>query len=354
MPVRLKDIAKETGVSLSTVQQVLTGRADRFAATTREKVQRAADSLGYRPNLNARGMQSGRSMLVGVLFSGVNYAGATSFFEGVQEGLTEQGYAPVTFTHHSIEQQLDALKQCIARQVDGVILNAAVDHDCPGYIGELPQVLPADLPVIEVLGEFICQQPSIQIDFESIGQYCAQHLLAKGHRRIVMLTHEKYDRYRSAQAPFHTDWRFSRGFKAVLEQAGLLAEIITHPLPTDISTPGHVASSAHQMFAEWLAQQAGPMGICAANDPQGAAIVQAIREKLGPTQERVEVIYAGDPRQIIARPSWCSILANPFDQVGRCAADAILQAIAGRKMVDQFIAADSPGHDFHSPNKTAN
>ena len=63
------DVAREAGVSYSTVSRTLTGY-EFVKPSTREKVLQAAEKLGYVPNQQARSLAGGRSNLIGVLVPG--------------------------------------------------------------------------------------------------------------------------------------------------------------------------------------------------------------------------------------------------------------------------------------------
>ncbi|MEO6983023.1 MAG: LacI family DNA-binding transcriptional regulator, partial [Edaphobacter sp.] len=66
MAVRLKDIARDLGVSVVTVSKVLRGNAD-IGDETRRRVQKRMKELNYQPNMMARGLASGRTYTVGLV-----------------------------------------------------------------------------------------------------------------------------------------------------------------------------------------------------------------------------------------------------------------------------------------------
>jgi DNA-binding LacI/PurR family transcriptional regulator len=65
MSVRMKEVASRAGVSVKTVSNVVNGYLH-VAPSTRERVQRAIDEMGYRPNLSARSLRSGRTGIIAV------------------------------------------------------------------------------------------------------------------------------------------------------------------------------------------------------------------------------------------------------------------------------------------------
>ena len=66
MAIRLKDIARDLGVSVVTVSKVLRGNAD-IGETTRRRVLKRMKELNYQPNMMARGLASGQTYTVGLV-----------------------------------------------------------------------------------------------------------------------------------------------------------------------------------------------------------------------------------------------------------------------------------------------
>src|SRR5687767_2358933 len=92
--ITLKDIAKEAGVSTTTVSRILNGRDSGITIRedTRERVLAVAQTLGYRPNLMARALRGSRSSLVGVILRDISDPFHIQILQGVQEAATRRGY----------------------------------------------------------------------------------------------------------------------------------------------------------------------------------------------------------------------------------------------------------------------
>ena len=88
------DVARHAGVSQATVSLVLGGNPRaRVAAATRERVLKAADELGYRPNILARALVRGRSYALGVVVPDLSSPFFLEVVTGVQRVASEAGYA---------------------------------------------------------------------------------------------------------------------------------------------------------------------------------------------------------------------------------------------------------------------
>ena len=123
---KLEDVAAASGVSRSTVSRVLNGGS--VSEETRQKVLAAMAETGYRPNLAARTLASGRSGVVGVvihvraevLFQDIFFSG---LFHGISEGLAERGAGMMLWLANlSKEQTLERILGM--RLFDGLLVTA--------------------------------------------------------------------------------------------------------------------------------------------------------------------------------------------------------------------------------------
>ena len=121
--VTIDDIARQAGVSPSTVSRVLTGSKP-VTAGKRALVLAAIEEHQYRPNAVARGLVRGRSMTVGVLAQDIDSPFFAKMVLGIEQGLDRAAYRPMlTTTHWRTQNQQDevsALQLMLERRVDGV------------------------------------------------------------------------------------------------------------------------------------------------------------------------------------------------------------------------------------------
>src|SRR3982074_1400007 len=91
MSVRMKDIAKDLGVSVITVSKVLRDHPD-IGEETRERVLARVKELDYRPNLAARSLVTGRTYLVGLVVPDLLHPFFAEIAKAISEKLKGQGY----------------------------------------------------------------------------------------------------------------------------------------------------------------------------------------------------------------------------------------------------------------------
>jgi LacI family transcriptional regulator len=198
------DVATRAGVSQPTVSLVLTRNPKaRVADATRERVLRAAEELGYRPNVVARSLVRRRSYALGVIVPDL----ANQFFSDVVSGAErvaiDAGYAVFLCEQRGtpLERHLEAL---VARQIDGVIIDAAGASAVPEAAFEGLNVVLIDEPSD--------RWPGVASDAEAAGRLAGEHLLALGHRRIAFV---------GPAADVHGFRMRERGFTRALRDAGV-------------------------------------------------------------------------------------------------------------------------------------
>lgn len=183
----LKDVARQAAVSVTTVSVVLNGkrRGIRVPEATRDRVRRAAEELGYRPNQMARGLRQRTSQAVGFISDEVvTTPYAVSMLAAAQEEAARHGYllfvinlGPVP-TVDAVRRALDSL---VAHQVDALVMARMYHQEI-----EPPPGLSATAVYLNARatsGDF----RSIVPDDRGAAREAVRTLLAHGHRRIAYL-----------------------------------------------------------------------------------------------------------------------------------------------------------------------
>ena len=181
--VTLNDVAREAGVSSTTVSHVINGT--RFVAPeTVERVHRAIERLRYEVNFNARNLKTGRSRVIGVLISDVTNPHFSGVVRGVEDVATRAGYQMILCnTDEDPEKELTYLRMLRSKGVDGALMvPTGVRHD---YMDHLVQ---SAFPLVFV-DRVLPDVPADAVLADNIGgaHQAASHLIALGHRRIGII-----------------------------------------------------------------------------------------------------------------------------------------------------------------------
>ncbi len=151
---------------------------------TAERVMRAAERLGYRPNPIARGLKTNRSYSVGVLIPDITNPVFPPILRGIEDRLDNAGYtALIVNTDNDAERERSHLEAMRARQVDGVIsATARLDRELLGEIAG------AGTPLVLVnrsLEDGLV--PAVAVDDHRGIQLAVRHMADLGHVRIAHL-----------------------------------------------------------------------------------------------------------------------------------------------------------------------
>lgn len=185
MPVTIKDVARNCGLSISTVSKVFNGYPD-ISEVTRRQVMETAREIGYKPNALARALKTNRSYNLGVLFVDDNISGLMHpFFAAVLNAFKaeaeRQGY-DITFINHNIgTMEMTYLEHCRYRNVDGVCL-ACVDF----YSREVAELAGSSIPCVTI-DQIFDGHPSIISDNLNGIHMLVDRAVDLGHRRIAYI-----------------------------------------------------------------------------------------------------------------------------------------------------------------------
>ena len=179
---RIADVAREAGVSKTAVSFAFNSPG-RLAPETAIRIRAIADDLGYRPNPVARMLTQRQTLTIGVLtpqalsviFSNPFFG---AFSEGVALAAEEFGYGL-----HFISPLHGSLARAMSRAtVDGVVA-IGLSNDHP----EVEQIRRAGLPIVLVDSTALPEHGSIEIDDTGGARAAADHLIALGHRDVLVI-----------------------------------------------------------------------------------------------------------------------------------------------------------------------
>lgn len=205
MVVTVRDVARASGVSISTVSRALSDPS-RVAAPTRDRVLAAAEHLGYERNRAAAGLRSGRTGTLGVVVPDLENPYFASVVKGAQARSRDHGYGVfVVDVEEDASREADEVRALLAR-TDGVVVASprSTDDDLAALIGERhgrAVLVNRNVPGV----------PSVTGDEAGGAGRALDHLRALGHRRIA---------YIGGPAGSWSDRNRRAGLRAAAERAG--------------------------------------------------------------------------------------------------------------------------------------
>ena len=223
MPVRLKDIARDLGVSLITVSKAVRGMED-ISEETRQRVLKRMAELNYRPNMMARGLASGKTYIVGLVVPDLLHPFFAEFAKSLNGVLRKHNYGLIlTSSEEDPEIEQQEIRTVLARGIDALLI-ASCQPTLQGFYGVDDQ----RTPFILIDRDF----PSLRANFVGTDDYAAglmatRHLLAAGKRRIAHI----------AGPELSPGADRVRGYKDALKEAGISSTqkfIISNPRVEEI------------------------------------------------------------------------------------------------------------------------
>src|SRR5215470_10685991 len=181
-PITLRDVAKFSGVSFQTVSRVVNNSPD-VSSKTRRQVQEVIDALGYHPNLVARGLKTGQSMVLEMIIFGVDTFVPRELMEALGRTADANGYrilfsSVVTENPQVIKNILPRLN---SRMCDGAVITSPVENSAFNHLVEAQP----SVPIVQVRNEREGNFPSVIVDQYVGSQLATQHLIDLGHRQIA-------------------------------------------------------------------------------------------------------------------------------------------------------------------------
>ncbi|MGN8245770.1 LacI family DNA-binding transcriptional regulator [Cellulomonas soli] len=254
--VTAKDVARQAGVSQSTVSYVLNNTPNqKISEATRQRVLQAAEEMRYAPSAAARALRLGASQVVlAVLPDAPIGSNISMLMERLSDDLDPQGYSVVYRRHRG-----------------SAMLEQAWRELMPAALVNLAAFSVEDEAKIEAAGIRLVRAPmddegpgKLSISDVAIGRLQAAHLLERGHRRL------------GYAAP--VDQRVSGYFRRRLSGVREVCAAARVPEPSVVAMPLDVTEAAAAV-AEWMSvpQEERVTAVCAYNDEQAFALLAGMR-----------------------------------------------------------------------------
>jgi len=177
----MKDIAKDLGVSVITVSKALRNHDDISKETRRRVVQRSKE-LGYRPNLAARALVTGRSNLVGLIVPDLVHPFFAEVAKGLSRELRKRGYSLViSSSEEDPDLEVEEIDHLLSRRVDALILAST-----QWTIESFRRIEAQKVPYLLIDRRFAgFSAHFIGMDDEMAGMMAVEHLIKQGCKRIA-------------------------------------------------------------------------------------------------------------------------------------------------------------------------
>ena len=269
--IRIQDVARRAGVSISTVSNALNGRPERMRSDTLARIESVIAELRYRPNHAARQLKTGHTPIIGLLVPSIANPAFGRLAREVEIVAQERyGYRLLLGnTYRSLDTEASFVDALLSPGVRGVIIVSSlanrdhfesasarglvvVSHDGRAPVGHVPQV------------------DYVSMDNVRAASLATQHLIDQGHTRLVF-----------ASASGRTVSRAEKidGYLATAREAGIVrtAEVLERKAQSAYGD-SELSELGRAIAEEIAARKLRPTGIVALNDMLAIGIVAGLRD----------------------------------------------------------------------------
>jgi len=341
--VTIAEVAKRAGVSTATAGRALGG----YGYSRKEikaRVKQAAEELGYRPNLLARGLITGKTKTIGVVAGDIQSPFYASILRGVADVTRAAGFGILlTNSDERIELELEAVQLLREKQIDGLIiapsdlsdsahLQAAILDGCP--------VVLIDRAIRNLAADAVC------VDNREASRDCVARLTAAGHRRIGLVAElERWNGghvadFLAAVASGRVDsstlfpsWQRLYGYIDALRDAGI---------PVDPDLIGRVGlysgEGARKETQRLLELPNRPTALFTADGLMSAAAMGVITSHDLQIPRDLSLICFDDLDWMSFLKPGIAAVVQPLTEMGEAAARLVLSRIDGNEGPNQRLA----------------
>ncbi|SDY02761.1 transcriptional regulator, LacI family [Lutibacter oricola] len=191
--ITLKKIAREFGVSISTVSKALKN-SNEISGELRDKIKAFADYYNYKPNSLALQLRNQKTSVIGVIIPEIVHHFFSTVIDGIEVYANEKGYnVMVCLSNESFEKEVANISVLANGTIDGLIVSIARGTQKKDNYHHFEELIKEDFPLVlfdRVNDALKCDK--VIIDDIGGGYSAAEHLLEIGSKRIALLTTQDF------------------------------------------------------------------------------------------------------------------------------------------------------------------
>ncbi len=308
--VNIRDVARQAGVSISSVSRALGGHPH-VSERLRQRVQAAAQALGYQPDFLAQRLRRGDTASVGFLVGAISNPIMADIYTSSSDYLAQHGYAMIlSCSQNQPATDLEYLDFFAQRQVSGLILSTAADG---------PDVTEEPLRKLQIPTVMLDREPAadglvsaVQSDHGTGIEKAVHHLWEQGHRRIALIGGADY--FFPAAARLHA-------FQTTLASLG------QRPDPALIHAVGMSSTIGYQAVQQLLALTQPPTAIIAGGNLILTGVLRGLQERAICIGQEIALIGCDDTDLTRLHTPPITVIARDLAQIGETAGRLLLNAM---------------------------
>jgi LacI family transcriptional regulator len=333
--VTLAVLAEQLGVHVSTVSRALSDHPVGVGSATIDRVRALADELGYRSNVAARSLRTGRTRMIGVMVPRLTDVVLATIYDGIDQTATAAGYNTVVVnTRDRPDLQRSHLNLMLSQQVEGIIVGDSRSDS--NLVAELRR---AGVPYV-LVARRLPRQISVTTDDLTGGRLAAEHLLSLGHRRVGVVAGDPHA---------STGAERTAGFRRAFARAGF-------PVPDAHVIPsGFDVQSGRRTAEILLSLPDQPTAIFAVDDFAAIGVMGAMRDRGLRAPSDVAVVGFNDLDFAAELPTPLTSVHSPLSEMGVRSARTLIALMRGSTVRSKVLQptlvprASTMGHITQRP-----
>jgi len=330
--ITIKDIARELGLSVSTVSKALSDSYE-ISDKTKKLVIDYAEKNNYRANPAAKSLRQGHTKSIGVVVSTIENNFFSQVINGIESVAYDSGYnVIITQTHESFEREVLNLKHLTFRSVDGILISLSTETTDIDYLRSIHE---KGLPV--VFFDRVCHEINthkVVADNFSGAYEGTQHLIGLGNQKIAHIT--------SSSNLSITQERLA-GYQKALDDNGIVAN------EAYIKYCTHGGKDLYEIegaLSELLEMKDKPVAIFTASDRITTATLTLLRKLKIRIPNQIALLgFTNTQLAEVLNPS-LSAIYQPGFEIGKKAVEMLISLIESRRPVTEFETTVLPTQLF--------
>lgn len=322
MPVTLKDIARETGYSITTVSRALNNYDD-VSAETKAHIRDTADRLGYYPNVTAQHLRQRRTDTLGFIIPTTRRHFSDPFFieflTGVGDEASDQSYDLLVSTQSPGPGEIDVYRRFVrGKRVDGLVIVRTRRQD-----PRIEYLLEQEFPFV-AFGRTETSHAFLFVDEDGRAgmAQATQHLIDQGHRRIGFIAADRRLMFARERL---------RGYIETHEENGI-------PVDESLIVEGDLSQRSGRRTARHLLDLPDPpTAIMAANDLMALGAMAAAQARgLAVGNDLAVTGFDDIPLAEHYHPPLTTV-RQPIHEIGQMVCEMLIRTLQGQPLEDPRV-----------------